>query len=118
MQFHLRPVQVRIHERRLLHQLHQRRQGLLCDDSSLLQLPVAMLRKRLLLLYLLQQHAGLLRHFRLIEAGDRLLSPADRLAGAGKLKIRNPGRSAGCPLISPGFFIAVVCGFLRSDVAQ
>jgi hypothetical protein len=39
---------------------------MLRDDSGLLQLPEAMLRKRLLLLHLLQQHAGLLRHVRLI----------------------------------------------------
>ena len=66
VQLHLRQLQVRVHEGRLLHQLHERRQGLLCDDSSLLQLPVAMLRERLLLLHLLQQYASLLRHLRVI----------------------------------------------------
>jgi hypothetical protein len=60
-------LQVRIHEGRLLHQLLERRQGLLRDDPSLLQLLVPMLRERLLLLHLLQQHAGLLRQLRLIE---------------------------------------------------
>jgi hypothetical protein len=40
---------------------------MLRDDSIVLQLPKAMLRKRLLLLHLLQQHASLLRHLRLIE---------------------------------------------------
>jgi hypothetical protein len=52
-QFRLRTVQVRIHQGRLLHQLHERRQGLLRDDPSLLQLLVAMLRERLCLLHLL-----------------------------------------------------------------
>jgi hypothetical protein len=60
-------LQVRIHKRRLLHQLHERRQGLLRDDPGLLQLLVAMLRERLLLLYLLQRHAGLLRHVCIIK---------------------------------------------------
>ena len=59
-------LQVRIHEGWLLHQLHERRQGLRGDDPSLLQLPEHLLRERLLLLHLLQQHAGLLRHVRLI----------------------------------------------------
>jgi len=36
-------------------------------DSIVLQLLKAMLRKRLRLLHLLQQHAGLLRHLRLIN---------------------------------------------------
>jgi hypothetical protein len=40
---------------------------MLRHDSGLLQLPEAMLRERLLLLHLLQQHAGLLRQLRLIE---------------------------------------------------
>jgi hypothetical protein len=66
-QLGLRSMQVRVHQGWLLYQLLERRQGLLCDDSSLLQLPVAMLRERLRLLHLLQQHAGLLRHLRLIE---------------------------------------------------
>jgi hypothetical protein len=59
-------MQVRVHEGWVLHQLHERRQGLLRDDPSLLQLLVAMLREWLRLLHLLQQHAGLLRHLRLI----------------------------------------------------
>jgi hypothetical protein len=46
-------LQMRIHQGRLLHQLHERRQGLLRDDPSLLQLPQLLLRKRLLLLHLL-----------------------------------------------------------------
>jgi hypothetical protein len=66
-------LQVRIHQGRLLHQLYERRQGVLCDDPSLLQLPVAVLRERLLLLHLLQQHADLLRHVCVIEA--RVLGP-------------------------------------------
>ncbi len=40
---------------------------MLRDDSIVLQLPEAMLRERLRLLHLLQQHASLLRHLRLIE---------------------------------------------------
>ena len=66
MQFHRRYLQVRIHQRRLLHQLHERRQGLPGHDSGLLQLLVLLLRIGLLLLHLLQQHADLLRHERLI----------------------------------------------------
>jgi hypothetical protein len=66
MQLHRRYLQMRIHERRLLHQLHVGRQGLLCDDSGLLQLSQHLLREWLLLLHLLQQHAGLLRHLRVI----------------------------------------------------
>ena len=67
-----RYLQVRIHEGWLLHQLLQRRQGLLRNDPSLLQLLVAMLRERLLLLHLLQRHAGLLRHVRLVEVAKLL----------------------------------------------
>lgn len=48
---------------------------MLRDDSSLLQLPETMLRKRLLLLHLLQQHAGLLRHLCLV-AHDKSPDPA------------------------------------------
>src|SRR4051794_20412439 len=66
-QLRLRSMQVRIHERWLLHQLHERRQGMLRHDSGVLQLSEAMLRERLRLLHLLQQHTGLLRHLRLIE---------------------------------------------------
>jgi hypothetical protein len=58
----LRQLQVRVHEGRLLHHLHLGRQGLLCDDSSLLPVPEHLLRIGLLLLHLLQQHADLLRH--------------------------------------------------------
>jgi hypothetical protein len=59
---------MRVYERRLLHQLHVRRQGLLRDDSSLLQLLADMLRIGLLLLRMLQQHAGLLRNLCLVDA--------------------------------------------------
>ena len=62
VQPHLRHLQVRIHQGRLLHQLHLGRQGLLRDAPIVLRLPVDLLRERLLLLHLLQQHAGLLRH--------------------------------------------------------
>jgi len=54
-------LQVRIHQGRLLHQLHLRRQGLLRYPAILLQLPLDLLRVRLLLLHLVQQHADLLR---------------------------------------------------------
>src|SRR5688500_10824423 len=55
-------MQVRVHQGWLHHLLHLRRQGLLPDDSILLRVPLHLLRAGLLLLYLLQQHARLLRH--------------------------------------------------------
>ena len=58
----VRHLQVRIHQGRLLHQLHVGRQGLLRDSPIVLRLPRDLLQERLLLLHLLQQHAGLLRH--------------------------------------------------------
>ena len=58
----LRQLQVRVHEGRLLHHLHVGRQGLRGDDSILLPVPEHLLRIRLLLLHLLQQHADLLRY--------------------------------------------------------
>ena len=70
-EFVLRHLQVRVHEGRLLHQLHQRRQGLLCDDPEVLRMPTGMLRQRLLLLRVLQRHARLLRYLRVIAANLR-----------------------------------------------
>ncbi len=68
---------MRIHQGWLLHQLHQRRQGLRGDDPGLLQLPQHVLRERMLLLHLLQQHADLLRYQRVIDASRHL---SDRAA--------------------------------------
>ena len=56
------PLQVRVHHRRLLHHLHQRRQAALRPVAGLLRMLRKVLRKRLLLLRVLRQHAGLLRH--------------------------------------------------------
>jgi hypothetical protein len=53
---------VRVHQGRLLHQLHVGRQGLLRDSAIVLRLPGNLLQERLLLLHLLQQHAGVLLH--------------------------------------------------------
>ena len=61
---------------------------MLRDDSGLLQLPQAVLRKRLLLLHLLQQHAGLLRHLCLIV----------------EVQIKCPGDSHGLAVESAGAF--------------
>lgn len=58
----LRPLPVREHVRRVLHHLHQRRQGLLRDAASVLRVPPLLLRIGLLLLRLLRRHAVLLRH--------------------------------------------------------
>jgi hypothetical protein len=55
-------LQVRVHQGRLLHFLHFRRQGLLRDSAIVLRMPVDLLQERLLLLHLVQQHADLLRH--------------------------------------------------------
>jgi len=59
-------LQVRVHQGRLHHLLHVGGQGLLRDHPIVLRVPQDVLRVRLLLLHLLQQHAGLLRH--LLEA--------------------------------------------------
>jgi len=56
----LRPLQVRKHEGRLLHHLHQRRRQVLRDAAGLLRLPGNVLQERLLLLRLLWQHLLLL----------------------------------------------------------
>ena len=61
-----------------------RRQGLPCDDSGLLQLPQHLLRIGLLLLHLLQQHAGLLRHLRVIVCKPKTNAPADSTAKPSK----------------------------------
>jgi hypothetical protein len=61
MQPHAGQLQVRVHEGRLLDQLHVGRQSLLRDAASMLRLPVMLLRERLLLLHLVQQHARVLR---------------------------------------------------------
>jgi hypothetical protein len=58
----LRHLQVRNHEGRLQHHLHQRRQGVLRDLAIVLRDTAVLPRTRLLLLRLLQQHAVLLRH--------------------------------------------------------
>ena len=60
-------LQVRVHQGRLLHQLHERRREVLRDAASLLRLPRVLLRERLLLLHLVQQHAGLLRHLLVVR---------------------------------------------------
>jgi hypothetical protein len=65
----LRPLQVRKHERRLLHHLHQRRQQVLRHAAGLLRLPGNVLQERLLLLRLLRQHLLLLRHVRGLSPG-------------------------------------------------
>jgi hypothetical protein len=52
---------VRKHEGRLLHHLHERRQGVLRDPAIVLRDAAVLPRTRLLLLRLLQQHALLLR---------------------------------------------------------
>jgi hypothetical protein len=88
MQLHRRYLQVRIHQRRLLHQLHEWRQGLPGHDSGLLQLLVLLLRIGLLLLHLLQQHAGLLRHLCIIV----------------EVQIKCPGDSHGLAVESAGAF--------------
>jgi hypothetical protein len=56
------PLQVRVHRRWLLHHLHQRRQAMLQHAAMLLRLLLEVLRKRLLLLCVLQRHTDLLRH--------------------------------------------------------
>jgi len=56
----LRHLQVRKHQGRRLHHLHQRRQDLLRDDSSLLRLPRLDVQSWLLLVRLLGEHASLL----------------------------------------------------------
>jgi hypothetical protein len=61
VQPHLRHLQVRVHGRRLLHHLLQRRQGVLRDSAVLLRNARMLPEVRLLLLHLLQQHALLLR---------------------------------------------------------
>jgi len=48
--------------------VHVGRQGLLRDAASLLRRPLVLLRIGLLLLHLLQQHAGVLRHQCVSEA--------------------------------------------------
>jgi hypothetical protein len=55
-------LQVRVHEGRLLHHLHQRRQGCLRLPASLLRSLRQVLRKWLHLLRVLQWHTGLLLH--------------------------------------------------------
>jgi len=60
----LRSLQVREHQGRLLHHLHQRRHEVLRDAAGLLRLPGMLLQERLLLLRLLRQHLLLLRHMR------------------------------------------------------
>jgi hypothetical protein len=61
------PLQVRVHRRRLLHHLQQRRQAVLQLPTGLLRLLLEVLRQRLLLLCVLQRHPGLLRHLLSIE---------------------------------------------------
>ena len=69
------PVQPRLgflplreHQRRRVHHLHQRRQEVLRDDPGMLRLHRRLLvPTRLLLLHLVQEHAGLLRQ--LLSAG-------------------------------------------------
>ena len=63
----LRSLQVREHEGRLLHHLHQRRRQVLRDAPGLLRLLGMLLQERLLLLRLLRQHLLLLWHVRRIE---------------------------------------------------
>ena len=63
----LRDVQVRADQGRLLHLLHQRRQGLLRNAASLLRLSGLLLRERLLLLHLVRQHVRLLRQERRVK---------------------------------------------------
>jgi hypothetical protein len=77
----LRYLQVRVHQGRLLHQLHLGRQGLLRDSAIVLRLLGDLLQERLLLLHLLQQHAGLLRHLLIAVAGLAVagLSEAGRI---------------------------------------
>jgi hypothetical protein len=70
MQPDVRYLQVRIHQRRLLHQLHLRRQGLLRYPAILLQLSFDLLRVRLLLLHQLQQHPDLLWQLLTAELWD------------------------------------------------
>ena len=62
----LRHVQVRAHQGRLLHHLHQRRQGLLRNAPGPVRLPRMLLRERLLLLHFVRQHVRLLRQVRSI----------------------------------------------------
>jgi hypothetical protein len=62
VQPHLRHLQVRAHRERLLHHLHQRRQGLRRDFAVMLRDARVLPEERLLLLHLLQQHAVLLRN--------------------------------------------------------
>jgi hypothetical protein len=64
----LRPLQVREHERRLLHHLHQRRREVLRDAAGVLRLPGNLLQERLLLLRLLRQHLLLLWHMRSVSS--------------------------------------------------
>jgi len=56
----LRPLQVREHEGRLLHHLHERGRQVLRDAAGLLRLPGNLLQERLLLLRLLRQYLLLL----------------------------------------------------------
>jgi hypothetical protein len=62
VQFRVCALQVREHQGRLHDLLHQRRQTVLRPDPGLLRLPGKVLHQRLLLLRVLQWHAGLLRH--------------------------------------------------------
>jgi hypothetical protein len=100
MQLDLRYLQVRIHQRRVLHQLHVGRQGLLRDDPGLLQVSPNLLRERLLLLHLLQQHASLLRHLRVIvdetkiNAPERFSGKAAKIAGAFLVRIGQTGNAS------------------------
>jgi hypothetical protein len=54
------PLQVREHEGRLLHHVHQRRREVLRDASIVLRLPRMLLQERLLLLRLLREYVLLL----------------------------------------------------------
>jgi len=67
----LRALQVREHEGRLLHYLHQRRQQVLRHAAGLLRLPGVLLQERLLLLRLLRQYLLLLRHVRSVRKQRR-----------------------------------------------
>jgi len=60
----LRPLQVREHEGRLLHHVHQRRREVLRDVAIVLRLPRMLLQERLLLLRFVRQHLLLLRDVR------------------------------------------------------
>ena len=66
----LRALQMREHQERLLHHLHQRRREVLRNAAVLLRLPGMLLQERLLLLRLLRQHLLLLRHMRGLRFGD------------------------------------------------